>query len=859
MTNTQVHPLLPLLPRPSHYLGTEVNTETKEPDGGFLRWGLAFPDLYEVGMSHLGLKILYHILNRNSGIWAERVFAPPPEAAEIMRAHQTPLSTLESRTPLAALDILGFSLTHELCYTTVLYMLDLAKIPFRSTQRDSTWPLIIAGGGACVNPEPMAPFFDLFVIGDGEEVVLELSHEIIRGKQNQASREDILDKLGYIPGIYIPEHFHRSGSRHIARSPTSETRQVEKRVVADLNQTPFPSRQIVPFGQAVHDRFTLEIARGCTRGCRFCQAGMTMRPVRERSLARLDELLQSGLDSTGFEELSFLSLSTGDFSQLEALFSQSLARCQEEQVAISLPSLRVGSLNPHLMHCMATLRRTGATLAPEAGSQRLRNVINKGISQQALLEHTRDLFANGWKRLKLYFMIGLPTETYDDLHAIYDLCLQVLDTAGADKKKIQLTASIALFVPKPHTPFQWEPQDDVQTAGQKISFLQGLFRKPKNLTLRWHDPSMSSIEGVFSRGDSSLARAVEEAYAQGDILTSWHEHFDFSVWEEVLTPQDIQAWLKAREPDADLPWAHINCGVRPSYLLQEREKARQEAMTPDCRYQGCSRCGVCTLPREGSELARQEQTRAIRPVVNQYQRDQEGEHRPLPPDRAKETWEQKTNSLVLKYEKKGPAAFLSQLELQTVFERLFRRAALPLSFSRGFHPMPRLSFGRALPVGVSSEEETCLVGLRRPCFFPDVCAHLNQFSVPGLIFTRAHEVQPGYKLNQPRYEHYALCFQLSSRQGEQELERWMEIAQAEKWTVVRQTKKGARQVDLRSRLYAVEVQPPDGVIITFDWDPGYLNPLFFVHSLHPDLDPRAFSLTKIIRLSVSACRPPIPE
>ncbi|MFW5819196.1 MAG: TIGR03936 family radical SAM-associated protein, partial [Desulfovermiculus sp.] len=295
-----------------------------------------------------------------------------------------------------------------------------------------------------------------------------------------------------------------------------------------------------------------------------------------------------------------------------------------------------------------------------------------------------------------------------------------------------------------------------------------------------------------------------------------------------------------------LPWAHINCGVRPSFLLQEREKARQEAMTPDCRYQGCSRCGVCTLPREGSKLARQEQLRTIHPIVNQDSRDQEGEHGPMAPARSKETWEQKTNGLVLTYAKKGPAAFLSQLELQAVFERLFRRAALPLSFTRGFHPMPRLSFGRALPVGVNSEEETCMVALRSPCPFADVCSHLNRFSVPGLTFTEGHEVQPGYKLSQPRREQFFLCLKLSARQSEQELQRWQELFRADTWTVLRQTKKGARQVDLRSRLYAVEVQPPDGVIITFDWDPGYLSPLFFVHILHPDLDPRAFSLTKLI-------------
>ena len=844
MTQNDMHPLLPLLPRPSHYLGTEFNAVIKQPS--CLRWGLAFPDLYEVGMSHLGLKILYHILNDQSDIWAERTFAPSQEAAAVMREHKTPLNTLESHTPLKDLDLLGFSLTHELCYTTVLYMLDLAGIPFRRSERTDIHPLLVAGGGACVNPEPMAPFFDLFIIGDGEEVILEVSRAARQAKQTGMSRQDLQKKLHGLPGLYIPEHFQWPGSGHTPRSRLSPDEQVEKRVVADPNTAQFPSRQLAPFAQAVHDRSTLEIARGCTRGCRFCQAGMTMRPVRERSLPKLDTLLQSGLDLTGFEELSFLSLSTGDFSQLEALFAQSLARCREEQVAISLPSLRVGSLNPDLMQNMASLRRTGATLAPEAGSQRLRDVINKGISEQALLQHAQDLFASGWRRLKLYFMIGLPTETYQDLEAIHALCGQVLETAGADKKKVQLTASVALFVPKPHTPFQWEAQDDLETAKGKIAYLQELFRRPKNIHLRWHDPYMSAIEGVFSRGDQSLAPVVEEAYARGDILTSWQEHFDFSLWEGVLDRLGtaILSWMPARDEEQELPWAHINCGVSSQFLIKEREKAWRQATTLDCRYQGCSRCGVCSQGQDPGRLAKQGQSQPIRPMVNQNRRDQEGS-RTVPLSSSEPAWEHKGQSLILHFSKLGSAAFLSQLELQTVFERLFRRAALPLSFSRGFHPMPRLSFGRALPVGVLSQEEICVLGLRTQLDTQDVCARLNQYSVPGLTFTRAVTAPPGYKLIQPRFEYYELCFYLNPQQAEAELKKWRALHLAPEWTMTRKTKKATRQVDLRSRIQEIRIHDPMQVMITFDWEPGYLSPLFFVRSLHPDLAPRSYTLTKL--------------
>ncbi len=846
MKRLQQHPLLPLLPRPSHYLGTEYNAIQKDLSKASLHWGLAFPDLYEVGMSHLGLKILYHILNDHPEIWAERVFAPPLEAGRILQEQAALLTTLESHTPLAELDILGFSLTHELCYTSVLYMLDLAQIPFRSLKRDDRWPLLIGGGGVCVNPEPMAPFFDLFVVGDGEEIVLEISQAVVLAKQSGRTRQELLSQLARIPGIYVPSLFHGFGSEQPQNAQSSTKRCIEKRVIRDLNTAHFPTRQIVPFGQAVHDRLTLEIARGCTRGCRFCQAGMTMRPVRERNLSELDQLLQEGLDNTGFEEFSFLSLSTGDFSQLEALFTQSLARCHKEQVAISLPSLRVGSLSPGLMRSMASLRRTGATLAPEAGSQRLRNVINKGISEQKLLQHTKNLFTSGWRRLKLYFMIGLPTESYQDLQAIYDLCLNVLETAGPEKKKIQITASIAIFVPKPHTPFQWEAQDDPETAGQKIAFLQDLFRRPKNLTLRWHDPEMSAIEGVFSRGNSSLALVVESAYTQGDILTSWQEHFDYRLWERVLSQfeMNLLTWLGPRHEDESVPWSHINCGIQSGYLLQERKKAWEEAITLDCRYHGCSQCGVCSVGQNPGELITQASIRPIRPVVNQRHRDQEAPTATTPPPDEPEQ-EEKTTRLILEFAKEGPAAYLSQLELQTVLERIFRRAGLPLSFSRGFHPMPKISFGRALPVGVHSETEFCLLVLRRPVEMKSVCAQLNKVSICGLRFTQAEKCHPGQKLTQPRFEPFLLQLHLPEEEADQCIQSWLHAVSLPNWIVERKTKKGLRKVDLRPRIHSLSQMSPKEMRITFDWEAGYVSPLFFVRSLAPGLDPRRYTVTKV--------------
>ena len=832
--------LLPLLPRPTHYLGTEVNAVHKPREQVRLRWGLAFPDLYEIGMSHLGLKILYHGLNAVDQIQAERVFAPHPDVARELRARHLPLCTLESDTPLGELDVLGFSLTHELCYTTVLYILDLAGIPFRSSRRGDALPLILAGGGAACNPEPVAAFFDAFVIGDGEEAVLDISACVETAKEQGRSKQELLRALAAIPGLYVP-----------ARMNPSQAQSVQRRVLMDLNAAEYPTRPVIPFGKAVHDRFTLEIARGCSRGCRFCQAGMISRPVRERSLGSLERITTQGLDRTGFEELSFLALSVGDFSQLEQLFAQSFLRCSQEQVTVSLPSLRVGSLSPHLMGLISRLRRTGVTLAPEAGTQRLRDVINKGISDDDLFLHAQKVFELGWNRIKLYFMIGLPTETREDVQAILDLCLQVRALARrSGTKRLKITASLAPFVPKPHTPFQWEGQEQLCVLREKIAWLRDAFSKQAALELQWHSPEMSLVEGLLSRGGRDLDTLLESAYARGDILTSWKDYFHFEIWLQAVNAAglDMKALTGPRDPEARLPWAHIHCGPSRTFLLQERSKALQGRITPDCRYHACEGCGVCDSPRT-SLRAGDVPDAGIGPRINQDRRDQDGgavHERPAPGPAPRSELGHKQAHLRFWFEKTGPARYLSQLELQTILERTFRRAALPLSFSRGFHPLPLLSFGQALPVGVASLCEWCNVFLRTPMQPEDIDLQaLNRFVPRGIRFTAIEALSLQKKQARPLMETFDLTLYTPEDRARQIQSVWNAVLLRESYPVTQKTRKGPRQVDIRKHVQSVRPLARDTFRLLLDWQQGYCSPLAIVKGVIPDLAMQDFDLLKV--------------
>ncbi len=874
--------LLALLPKPSRYAGIEEGSVHKRAEAVTLRVGLAFPDMYEVGMSYLGQKILYGIINTRPHWQAERVFTPCREAGAILKAHNSPLSTLESDTPLARLDALGVSVTHELCYSNILYMFDLAGIPFRAADRLSPqpdgrpWPLIVAGGGCTLAAEPLAPFVDAMILGEGEESLPELLETLEHARAAGKSRHDLLLDLSRIPGVYVPEFFEEAPPAACpappAETPFPQTRlthvrplyaeypHVTRRVIPDMDSAPYPASQPIPFG-AVHNRLALEIGRGCTRGCRFCQAGSIYRPARERSVARLSELLHSCLAETGFDDVSYLSLSTGDFSALKELFMNTVDRCRAEQISVSLPSLRVGSIDDAIMERMAGIRRTGATLAPEAGSQRLRDVINKGVTEDELLLHVQKLFEHGWQQVKLYFMIGLPTETDEDLHAIIDLCRKARDCAGPGIKRLQVTAAVSPFVPKPHTPFQWEAQIPRAEIHRRIGVLLDAVRKEKRIKLRWHEADMSTLEGIFSRGDRRLADVVETAYAKGAIFASWMEGFSLEPWLEALTEHGLspEEYTGAIPKDAILPWDHLRSGLSKEFFLREWNKSVRQQTSPDCRYTVCQVCGVCDTKAGPSLLdSLPGRTGGYGNVLNNSQRDQqahtvtldqygrvmvrgdavhnpsEGEDTPPPQKPARQSKAKppalaphladKAAQLRIWYARAGAAVYLSQLELQNIFERALRRAALPLSFSQGFHPLPRISFGRALPVGVASECEWFSIYLREERSLQAAFAALTQGLPEGLRITAVEALplqKSGADAPQETYRMEALV------QEEQPAfqEAWRRVAALQTLPWLRETKKGPRTLDSRAFFANITCNSDASCTLHLDWSKGYVSPL----------------------------------
>ncbi|TSA52962.1 MAG: TIGR03960 family B12-binding radical SAM protein, partial [Planctomycetaceae bacterium] len=577
MSSKLYEDIFTLVEKPSRYIGGEVNSAKKNKSECRLSFALAFPDTYEVGMSHLGLQILYSILNSVPEISAERFYAPWPDMEFQMRKNNIMLSSLESRAPLKNFDIVGFSLQYELSYTNVLNMLELGGIPIYARDRKEEVPLVIAGGPCTFNPAPVTAFFDAFVIGEGEEVVMEISRAVMEGKKRGYTRGQLLESLAEIEGVYIPA-IHTSGER------------VKKRIVSDINQWLVPLRPVVPLMNTIHDRVTLEIARGCTRGCRFCQAGMVWRPVRERTPEVLGKMADEMLCSTGHNELSLLSLSSGDYSMIEYLVSKLMNRYYDKRVALALPSMRVETLTRELIDEIKRVRKTSFTLAPEAGTQRLRNVINKGNTEEDLLSTTRNVFGAGWRSIKLYFMLGLPGERKEDLEGITDLAYRVL-REGENRR--QVTVSLSTFVPKPHTPFQWCRQISLEVILERQEFLKKNIRN-RNLKIKWHDGRMSLLEGVFSRGDEKLGALLERAFRLGCRFDGWSDQFKFDLWEEAIRETDIRVedYLRERHITEKLSWDRIDCGISKNFLTEELRKSLGEELTADCRFGVCHQCGI---------------------------------------------------------------------------------------------------------------------------------------------------------------------------------------------------------------------------------------------------------------------------
>lgn len=595
--------MLDQVQKPTRYTGGEMNTQLKPWDSAKLHFAFCFPDTYEVGMSHLGMKILYAAMNQQSDMLCERAFMPRVDMIDLMKQENVPLFTLESRSPLSAFDVVGFTLQYEMSYSNILAMLELGGIPLLRENRREEDPIVVAGGPCAFNPEPLADFIDAFMVGDGEEQILDLNRVIMQGREEGVSRMTILKRLCAIRGVYVPAlydvKYNADGTIASMKPNCPEApERVLKAIIPDLDKAFYPTEIPVPYMEIIHDRIMLEIMRGCTRGCRFCQAGILYRPVRERSLEHLVELAQQLENTTGYEEISLSSLSSGDYTCLAELIRELIRRLDEKHVSISLPSLRLDSVLKDSLEATQKEKKTSLTFAPEAGTQRLRDVINKGVTEEDLMSKVSDAFHGGWSSVKLYFMMGLPTETTEDLDGIADLAKKVVDAyfavpRGERAKGLRVVCSASVFVPKPFTPFQWEPQDTQEMVREKQSHLREKLHI-KGVTFNYHESDLSYLEACFARGDRRMGQVLLRAYQKGCMLDGWTELFKYDMWREAFAELGIDPAFYAyrrREKDEIMPWDVIDCGVTKEFLWREKEKAEKAQTTKDCR-KGCNGCGL---------------------------------------------------------------------------------------------------------------------------------------------------------------------------------------------------------------------------------------------------------------------------
>jgi radical SAM family uncharacterized protein/radical SAM-linked protein len=709
--------------KPARYQGNELHTSHKDWDAAKIRAALIFPDTYEVGQSGLALKILYALLAADPETLVERAFAPWVDFEEKLRDSSIPLFSLESGHSLADFHLLGFTLPYEMTFTNVLNILELSQIPVLSGERGDDFP-IIAGGGSCTfNPEPIADFFDFFVLGDGEEVILEILSLMKEWKQGSGKKEELLKELSRLEGIYVPGFYSPSyhEGRFGALIPMDDQcpATVRKRIVRDLDSTFFPVNPIVPFVETVHDRIMLEIFRGCTRGCRFCQAGMIYRPVRERALPTLLRIARESLRNTGYEEISLVSLSCSDYSAIKQLSASLLEEYGETYLEISLPSLRIDSFSLELAKLVQKFRRTTLTFAPEVGTQKMRDIINKGGSEADVIETAKLARKEGWSSVKLYFLIGLPCEDDNDILGISELVWKILQSTG-----LRMNISISSFIPKPWTTFQRDEFTLPDVLQEKIAVIKRLLRHGK-INLSCHNPQLSLIEAVFARGDRRLSSVLLAARKLGCRFDGWNDHFNFGNWVKAFEMASIDpaAYTRKRELDEALPWDHLGSPLQREFLMSDRLRAEKLQPTRDCRHGACNQCGVCDEP--------------VRISTPQPHDSREEKASLSQPGSGKSPVQGRVR---IKFTKETPIRYISHLDLMRTLQRMMRRALLPVSYTAGFHPRLRMAFGPALPLGYTSIAEWMDIELKSRPDPHKIREELQKVTFPGISILEVKEI-----------------------------------------------------------------------------------------------------------------------